>query len=194
MNIRTAMVDDSNAIRAVYASYIDTPVTFETVLPTETEFKERVAGILAEYPYLVGIENGTICGYAYAHRHRERTAYQWNAELSVYLDKRFTSRGAGRRLYGALIDLLRLQGIRTVYGSVTLPNEPSVRLHLGMGFTLLGTYHQTGYKSGGWHDVACFEKDILPHGLHPAPVIPFCQIPRASVEAVLDRWQPDVRD
>ena len=85
-------------------------------------------------------------GYAYAHRQAERAAYQWNAELSVYLDRSCTSRGLGRRLYGALIDILRLQGIRTVYGCVTVPNEKSEWLHQSLCFRRLGTYRITGYK------------------------------------------------
>ncbi len=190
MNIRIATIEDSGAIRAVYAPYIDTPVTFETALPTIEEFEGRVAGILPEYPYLVCEKDGRIIGYAYACRHRERAAYRWNAEMSVYLDGAFVAKGLGRRLYGALIDLLRLQGIRSVYANVTLPNAPSERLHLGMGFTRLGTYPQTGYKGGRWHDVACFQKDILPHLPDPEPVTAFRQIPRASAGAVLDRWQP----
>lgn len=68
--------------------------------------------------------------------------------LSVYLDRSCTSRGLGRRLYGALIDILRLQGIRTVYGCVTVPNEKSEGLHQALGFRRLGTYRSTGYKCG----------------------------------------------
>ena len=86
MNIRIATIEASGAIRSVYAPYIDTPVTFETALPTIEEFEGRVAGILPEYPYLVCEKDGRIIGYAYACRHRERAAYRWNAELSVYLD------------------------------------------------------------------------------------------------------------
>ena len=99
MNIRIATIEDSGAIRAVYAPYIDTPVTFETALPTIEEFEGRVAGILPEYPYLVCEKDGRIIGYAYACRHRERAAYRWNTELSVYLDGAFVAKGLGRRLY-----------------------------------------------------------------------------------------------
>ena len=64
-------------------------------------------------------------GYAYAHRHMEREAYQWNAELSVYLGRPYTSQGIGKRLYCALIELLEKQGVKNVYGGVTLPNVKS---------------------------------------------------------------------
>ena len=70
---------------------------------------------MAAYPYLVWQEDGKILGYAYAHRHMERAAYQWNAELSVYLDRAARGRGLGRRLYGALMELLTMQGVLSAH-------------------------------------------------------------------------------
>ncbi len=87
MGIRMATAADTAELLAIYGQYIDTPITFEYELPTQAEFSARIAGILAEYPYLVWEEDGRILGYGYAHRHMERAAYQWNAELSVYLDR-----------------------------------------------------------------------------------------------------------
>ena len=86
------------------------------------EFTERIYNISKGYPYIVcEDEEGAIIGYAYAHRHMEREAYQWNAELSIYIDRTFISKGIGKKLYCILIEILKLQGIRTVYGCVTLP-------------------------------------------------------------------------
>ena len=132
--IRFVRADDSAALLRIYAGYIDTPVTFECALLSERAFAERIAAISAEYPYLVCEEEGAVVGYAYAHRQRDREAYQWNAELSVYLDPAYTRQGLGGRLYRILLDMLRLQGIRTVYAGVTVPNPASERLHESMGF------------------------------------------------------------
>lgn len=82
--IRFARPDDSVAILEIYGAYIETPITFECELPTESEFSKRMADISAFYPCLVCEEEGKVIGFAYAHRHMERQAYQWNAELSVY--------------------------------------------------------------------------------------------------------------
>ena len=112
-------------IRKIYSQYIDTPITFEYALPTEAEFTERVKKISSVYPYLVCEVNGRIIGYAYAYRQKERMAYQWNAELSIYLGRPYTSQGIGKRLYCALIELLEKQGVKNVYGGVTLPNVKS---------------------------------------------------------------------
>lgn len=110
MEIRFVVPDDSRALLDVYAQYVDTPVTFECALPSEHEFSERIAAVSAWYPWLVCGEGGQIAGYACAHRYMEREAYQWGAELSVYLDRNHTSRGLGKRLYRMLMEILIRQG------------------------------------------------------------------------------------
>ncbi|MBP3312026.1 MAG: N-acetyltransferase [Butyricicoccus sp.] len=187
MKLRVAAAADSAALLAIYGQYIETTITFEYVLPDVREFAGRITGTLAEYPYLVCEEDGRILGYAYAHRAQARAAYQWNAELSVYLDRSCTGRGLGRMLYRALIDLLRMQGVKTVYGCVTHPNRPSEALHARLGFAPLGTFHKAGYKCGAWHDVTWFEKEIAPHADAPTPPVPFPALPQAQVEDVLAR-------
>jgi L-amino acid N-acyltransferase YncA len=185
MSIRFACAADGAALLHIYAQYIGTPVTFECTLPRLEEFARRIETISACYPYLVWEEGGFAVGYAYAHRQMEREAYQWNAELSVYLDRAHTSRGIGSRLYRALMDILRLQGVKNVYGGVTLPNEKSVRLHESLGFERLGTYRATGFKCGQWHDVAWFQKQIAPCGSQPAPVVPITSLPPSRLEEIL---------
>ena len=185
--IRFVRADDSAALLRIYGEYIDTPVTFECVLPSEQAFAERIAAISEEYPYLVCEAEGVIVGYAYAHRQREREAYQWNAELSVYLDRAYIRKGLGGRLYRILLDMLRVQGIRNVYASVTVPNQASERLHESMGFVRLGTYHSTGYKAGRWHDVAWFERAIAPYIDDPQPPRPIGQVDREQLEEIIRR-------
>ena len=171
MKIRFATVYDTNALLEIYNQYIDTTITFEYTLPTSQEFAKRITDISKDYPYLVCEDKGKIIGYAYAHRHMEREAYQWNAELSIYLDKNCTSKGLGRKLYTILMDILKLQGIKTVYGCVTSPNEKSERLHEAMGFRTIGIYSNAGYKCGKWQNVKWFEKEIAPYELEPKSII-----------------------
>lgn len=185
MNIRFARPADSPELLKIYARYIATPITFECVLPTEPEFAERIAAIAQFYPYLVCEEDGGIIGYAYAHRHMEREAYQWNAELSVYLDPACTSEGLGKRLYTIVMEMLKLQGIRTVYGGVTVPNARSEALHKALGFQSLGTYHRAGYKDGKWHDVMWFEKAIARYDASPEPIISIGRIPEEQLRNLL---------
>ena len=188
MRLRMAEEADGAELLSIYRQYIDTPVTFEYTLPTRQEFETRIREITSQYPYLLWEDAGKAIGYAYAHRQMGREAYQWNAELSIYLDPSFTSRGLGKKLYLALMALLKKQGVRTVYGGVTIPNEKSERLHRGLGFGCLGIYHHTGYKCGAWHDVAWFEKGIAPYTLEPAPFVPIGKIPGEEIETVIEKY------
>lgn len=185
MLFRLATPADSAALLSVYAPYIDTPVTFECQLPSVPEFTRRVTEILSFYPYLAVEQDGRIVGYAYAHRHHERAAYQWDAELSIYLDPAHTGRGVGRALYSALMQLLQAQGLKNVYGKITVPNAQSEALHRSLGFACLGVYRQTGYKNGHWHDVALYEKRIAPCTPAPAPPVALARVPAAKVQAIL---------
>ena len=188
LTYRLAVESDAAAILAIYEPYIkDTAVTFECETPTLAEFTQRVRGISADYPYIVCLADGGIAGYAYAHRQMERDAYQWNAELSVYIGSAWQGRGIGMVLYGALIEILRLQNIRSVYGGVTLPNEASEKLHSACGFAKLGTYHNTGWKCGSWHDVAWFEKQIGEYDLKPQPFRSIRTLPDGAVDRILAR-------
>lgn len=98
-----------------------------------------------------------IMGYAYAHRIRERAAYDWDAELSIYLAQGTHGHGVGTTVLTCLIDLLELQGLRHLYSCVTLPNEKSIRMQRRLGFADAGVWHDSGWKFDGWHDVAWLE-------------------------------------
>ena len=188
MNLRFAAPEDIPALLAVYRHYISTEITFEYVLPSEEEFARRVSSISETYPYLVIEEQGKILGYAYAHRIAERAAYNWGAELSVYLSPTATGQGLGKRLYRVLMELLQLQGVRTVYGLVASPNPASESLHNSLGFDLMGVQHRAGYKNGRWIDLLWYEKAIASYGLKPAPVIPIGSLSQRDIQPILNRF------
>ncbi len=186
MKIRLATEYDAEGALAIYAQYINTPITFEYTLPAVEEFTRRIQTTLVDYPYLVCCESDRVCGYAYAHRLQEREAYQWGAELSVYLDAGITARGIGKALYRTLIELLKQQGVRTVYGCVTVPNPRSEKLHERMGFHRSGDWKRAGFKDGAWHDVAWFEKEIAPCDVPPQPITPFSRLTPEQLRAALE--------
>ena len=151
--IREAVPGDAPALLDIYAPYIrDTVITFEYDVPTAEKFAARIEETAALHPYLVCERDGQIIGYAYAHRIRERAAYDWAAELSIYLAPEAQGQGVGTALYRCLIDLLEQQRLRILYGCVTLPNEKSQKLHEKLGFSLVGVWHGSGWKFDGWHD------------------------------------------
>ena len=186
MGIRLATVNDSNEILRIYGQYINTAITFEYVLPSEEAFKERVKSISSQYPYLVYEEEGKIIGYAYASRYKERAAYQWGAELSIYIDSNFTSKGIGKNLCLTLLELLKLQGVRTVYGCVTLPNQKSEKLQLSLGFEKIGIFRNAGYKCNKWRDIAWFEKSITSYDEKPKEFIPISEVSEDKILKLIE--------
>jgi phosphinothricin acetyltransferase len=165
-----AREDDAAALQSIYAPYCATPISFEHEAPTVAEMSRRMAKILPAYPWLVAEEGGAILGYAYAGPHRERAAYRWSVDVSVYIDRQQQRRGLGRSLYTLLFSLITCQGFVNAYAGITLPNPGSVGLHLAMGFTEVGIYRHVGYKCGAWHDVAWYQR-LLQSGLaEPRPV------------------------
>lgn len=165
---RLATLNDAEQIQGIYAPYCSTPISFELEPPSVEEMQQRLNVVLKQYPWLVCEEAGRILGYAYANFHRERAAYRWSVDVSVYIDQDHHRRGIGRALYTSLFELLRLQGYINSYAGVTLPNPGSVGLHLAMGFEPVGTYSQVGFKYGAWHDVAWYQLLLQPRLERPA--------------------------
>src|SRR6185312_7879075 len=184
--IRLSCVEDVAAITAIYAPYVsDTVISFEAIPPTEHEMMARMLKTIPRFSWLVAAADGDVVGYAYAGQHRERAAYQWAADVSVYLHKDWRGRGIGRALYTALFAILRAQGYYNVYAGITLPNPASVALHEAMGMTPVGVYHHVGYKAGMWHDVGWWEGALPQQSGDPSP--PHALLDAASV-ATWDAW------
>ncbi len=161
MIIRPATGDDADAIQAIYSPFcLGTAVTFEEVPPTVEEIAQRIGQISKSHAWLVAEESGVVIGYAYGSPHRPRTGYRYSAEVTVYLSAEYRGRGVGRALYESLFEELAQKGFCRAYAGITQPNEASVRLHLAVGFALIGVFHQVGYKNGTWHDVAWYERSL----------------------------------
>ncbi|MCW8809018.1 MAG: GNAT family N-acetyltransferase [Rhodanobacter sp.] len=176
--IRIAHAGDVAAIRAIYApSVTDGTATFETEVPSIDAMQERLRTRLLHYPWLVWEDAGEILAYAYAGRFRERAAYDWIAETSIYVRADVQRRGIARRLYGSLLDVMRLQGINQAVGVITLPGENSVALHERIGFSPAGVWRQCGYKLGRWWDVGVWQMELQAAATPPPPFIPFPQLP-----------------
>jgi len=162
---------DAAACAAIYAPYItDGVASFEADPPDAAEMERRIAAYAASHAWLVAERDGAVCGFAYACPHRERAAYRWSADVSVYVAAGAQRTGVGRELYDALLGLLRRQGIRRVHAGITLPNPASVGLHEALGFRRLGVYERVGYKHGAWWDVGWWQLDLAPE--EPADAAP----------------------
>lgn len=171
MQVRVAdALRDAERVAQIYRPQVEgSYISFEEIAPTADEMADRMREVLAGMPWLVAEDgSGVVVGYAYASPHRERAAYRWSVDISVYVDPEWQRRGIGRLLYGKLLERLRGQGFVNVYAGVTLPNPASVALHEGIGMRRVGVYERVGYKLGGWRDVAWFGMRLAEPGGPPA--------------------------
>jgi L-amino acid N-acyltransferase YncA len=169
--IRTAdPARDGAACAAVYHDYVrDTVISFEVTPPTADEFAARIERISRTHPWLVAEDRGRVIGFAYGSPHRERAAYRWAADVSVYIEPASHRRGVGRALYGALFELLREQRLLIACAGISLPNAASVALHESFGFVPIGVYRGIGYKSGAWNDVGWWQLELARPAGDPPP-------------------------
>ena len=168
--IRLARTDDAAPVAGIYAPFVTGSATsFEYAPPDAAEMASRIASTLACAPYLVQEAEGAVLGFAYASKHRERAAYQWSVDVSVYIHERARRQGVGRALYTSLFALLRLQGFYAAHAGITLPNPASVGLHEALGFRPVGVYRSVGFKRGGWHDVGWWQLPLRERTGTPDP-------------------------
>jgi phosphinothricin acetyltransferase len=180
MTIRLAGPDDGETVAAIYEPHVRAAATsFELEPPTAGVMRARIAAYLEHAPWLVCERGGQVAGYAYASKHRERLAYQWDVEVSVYVHEQARRLGVGRGLYASLFKLLVLQGFCNAYAGITLPNRESVALHESMGFTHVGVYSGAGYKLGAWHDVGWWQIALQPRADNPVAPRPLAEATRA---------------
>ncbi len=181
VKIRTASTDDAGEILNIYAPYVEkTAISFETQVPSVTEFGDRIKNTILKYPYIVAEDNREIVGYAYAGAFAERAAYNWCAETTIYIKEDRRKMGYGRKLYTALENLCRAQNIINLNACIGYPdtedeflNKNSMRFHEHMGYRLVGEFYKCGYKFGRWYNMIWMEKIIGEHGVPPASVIKF---------------------
>lgn len=166
---------DAEAMLGIYAPYVrDTAISFEYEVPTIEEFTERIEHISAKYPYIKAVQDGQVLGYAYADCFKDREAYDWSVETTVYVRKDSRRGGIGKLLYSQLEQSLADMGILNMNACIASPvaegpylTDDSLRFHHALGFTEVGCFHNSGYKFGQWFDMVWMEKMI---GTHSATV------------------------
>ena len=186
LRARRAQLSDAEGIAAIYAPYVtDSVISFEMEAPDAKEMATRIAYISASYPWIAAEDSGRIAGYVYASQHIARAAYQWSANVTVYLHSDYQGRGLGKQLYRLLFALLKRQGFRSLYGGITLPNVASEALHRSLGMATVGIYRNVGFKFGAWRDVIwlgmSFDDDRPPGG----PPVKFENLPDNEIDVAL---------
>lgn len=158
MEIRKVNSKDAAQIAEIYNHYIkNSHQTFETEPLVADEMSKRIAEISVEYPFLVAEENGEILGYACATQFRLHQAFQYAAEVSIYIKNAAKQRGIGTLLYTKLFDELADTDIHTLIAGISLPNDSGIKFHEKKGFKKVAHFREVGYKLGRWIDVGYWE-------------------------------------
>ena len=181
ITIRKANADDAQKLVEVYRYFVEkTAITYEYDVPTVEEFKNRIINITKCYPYLVAERRGEIIGYAYTSAFHVRKAYEWSAEMSIYLSDKCQGQGLGRKLYEILENISKRQGITNLYACIGAPEvedeyltNNSIHFHEHMGYKLIGRFTKCGNKFGRWYDMVWMEKHIADHKQPPMPITPY---------------------
>ena len=189
--VRAATPQDAEQLLEIYTPFVISEdcsvsnVSFELTAPSLAEFRQRIVDISSKYPYLVGEKDGQILGYVYCHPYRERLAYQWSVEVTIYLAPAGQGKGLGRVLYETMEKLLCLQGVTMAYSCITVGNDHSIKMHEAVGYRLIGTFTNSGYKNGQWLDTVWLEKQLQPCPKQPDNIKSWRELDPDAVAAVL---------
>jgi L-amino acid N-acyltransferase YncA len=163
VTIRPAAPADIAAITGIYAEAVrHGTATFEIEPPDQAEMARRQQVLLAKrYPYLIAERSGVVAGYAYAGPYRDRPAYNWCVEDSIYIAPEFHRQGIGRLLLTRLITETEALGFRQMLGVIgDSANIASVAVHAAVGFRPIGTFQSVGFKHGRWLDTVLMQRPL----------------------------------
>ena len=178
INVRPIQLSDIPDILKIYEYYItNTAITFEYVAPTIEEFTRRIKHVIQRYPYLVAEVDGNLVGYAYANILKDRKAYEWSVETSIYVHHTYRDLGIGSHLYTHLFNYLKQQGILSVYACITVPLQDdqfcdcsSYTYHKYLGFSEVGRFPKAGYKFNTWYDIVWMHMELEDHTTPIEPI------------------------
>lgn len=174
--IALAQRDDVPAILAIANSAAALGVANLATEPEPLEqWLDAYDATQERYPWLVARHGSRVVAFAKAGPHKARGAYDWSAEVTVYVDPALHRQGLGRRLYGQLIPLMRRQGFATLTAGISLPNPGSEALHEAFGFERCATFERIGFKAGRWRSVGYWQLHLHIDDGAPPPIRPVRQ-------------------
>lgn len=180
IKIRAAELGDAEELLKIYAPYVEnTAITFEYEVPSLQEFQHRIEKICEKYPYFAAEQKGELVGYTYAGPLKERAAFDWAVETTIYIRQDKKGMGIGKKLYDRLESSLKEQGILNLYACIAYPEQEdkyltkdSIRFHKHLGYKWTGKFQNCGYKFQRWYHMVWMEKEIGQH-LKKQPKVKF---------------------
>ncbi|AUP78149.1 GNAT family N-acetyltransferase [Flavivirga eckloniae] len=156
--IRPLNIKDTQQLLDIYNYYVlNSIVTFDDEALSLETFKEKITRINDDYPFIVFEEHDEILGYAYGSKWRPKPAYKHTVESTVYVKHDALGKQIGSKLYTELLSQLKAQNYHIVLGGLTLPNDPSVKLHEKFGFEKVAHFKEVGLKFNKWLDVGFWQ-------------------------------------
>lgn len=171
VSVRNATIGDAQAIAAIYAHHVlYGTATYEVVPPTVEDTEARIRAISSRnWPLLVACDGREVVGYAYATQFRDRPAYAYACENSIYVAHDRLGEGIGKLLLGALLESAEAYGFRQMVAVIGGGEPSSVALHGSCGFRQVGRLTGMGWKAGRWLDTV-YMQAALGGGIATAPV------------------------
>jgi phosphinothricin acetyltransferase len=152
--IRDATEEDAEAIAAIYAHHVaHGTASYDTTAPSIEETSAKIRRINgARWPFIVVEQDGAVVAYAYVTQFRDRAAYAWACEDSIYVHPDWQGRGIGKKLLPELLQRAEAFGLRQMVAVIGGAEPASIRLHAAFGFREVGRLHAVGWKHGHWLD------------------------------------------
>lgn len=193
ITFRNATLDDAAEILEIYKYYVQkTVITFEWEVPSLKEFKARMEHTMQKYPYIVAVQDKKIIGYAYVGTFKDRKAYDWAVETTIYLENNILHQGVGKKLYSVLEEILRRMNILNLNACIGYPKvedeyltKNSAHFHEHFGYRMVGEFYDCGYKFGRWYNMVWMEKIIGEHSQNPKSVLNYNEIKASLIPDVL---------
>ncbi|WP_223694776.1 GNAT family N-acetyltransferase [Leifsonia poae] len=162
--IRYAVAADLPWVREIYNHYVaNSTVTFDEDAMTLREWKSKFAYLTKlGMPFLVAVSpNGQILGYALVSPWKQKRAYRFTVENSIYLGAASTGKGLGPVLMQALIDRSKEAGLKEMIAVIADKGaEASIKMHENFGFTEIGRMGRVGYKFDRWLGTVLLQKSL----------------------------------
>jgi L-amino acid N-acyltransferase YncA len=160
--IRNALESDAAAVQAIYAYHVLNGTASYDIEPPPLEYMlEKIVWIVGEgWPFLVAEKDGEVAGYAYATQFRDRAAYRFTCEDSIYVRPEMMGRGIGRLLLQSLLESSAACGFKQMIAVIGGADPISVALHASCGFREAGRLKAVGWKKERWLDNVYMQREL----------------------------------
>ena len=164
--IRDATEADADAVQAIYAHHVlNGTASYDIEPPSVNQIRDKIRQIReAGWPFVIGELEGEVAGYAYATQFRDREAYRFTAEDSIYVHPQMTGRGVGKRLLKSLLERSAESDFRTIVAVIGGAEPASVAVHSALGFEEVGRLKAVGWKKERWLDSVYMQRTIGSEG------------------------------